>query len=111
MTCGACTSACPITHDRSVYDPVVFFRLLNLGRQDEILDSPSLWLCLECQACTDACTQQVPGHMVIRALQEMSMARGLAPTDMRRRLWAIEHALLPRYLDEVDALFASEGRL
>lgn len=108
MTCGACTSVCPVTHDRSVYDPVVFFRLLNLGQGDEVLGSPALWLCLGCQACTDACTQQVPGHMVIRALQEEAVARGLVPRDIRTLLWAVDHALLPRYLEEVEALFETE---
>jgi len=105
MTCGACTTACPVTHDRAVYDPVTFFRMVNLGAKEELLRSPSLWLCLGCQACTNACSQQVAGHLVMRGLQDLSQSRGLVPADVRAWLWSIDHALLPRYLQEVDVLF------
>lgn len=102
MTCGECTSSCPVTHERAVYDPVWIFRMVNLGLTDELLRSPSLWMCLGCGACTQACAQGVRGHLVLRALQELAVERGVVPEDMSRRLWACEHALYPRFLAEVD---------
>jgi len=110
MTCGACTTVCPVAQDRSVYDPVWIFRMVNLRRTDEVMRSPSLWLCLGCRACTEACTQSVAGHLVVERLQAESRARGLAPPDIQARLWAIDHALLPRYLKGVEELIASGVR-
>jgi heterodisulfide reductase subunit C len=78
--------------------------MVNLDRREELLRCPSLWLCLGCQACTEACTQQVAGHLVMRGLQELSIRRGMVPADFRARLWAIDRALLFRYLQEVDVL-------
>lgn len=103
MTCGACTTVCPITHDRAVFDPVRLFRLVNLGQEEAVLRSPALWLCLGCGRCTESCTQQVPGHRVIRVLQQQSIARGHAPPDMSAHLEAIDRLLLPAYLEAVRA--------
>jgi heterodisulfide reductase subunit C len=103
MTCGACSTVCPITHDRAVFDPVRLFRLVNLGQEEAVLRSPSLWLCLGCGRCSESCSQQVPGHRVIRVLQQQSIARGYAPSDMGARLEATDRLLLPAYLEAVQA--------
>jgi len=101
MTCGECTTVCPVAGDRAVFDPVVIFRTANLRVDGELLGSPSIWLCLGCESCTAACKQGVEGHHIIRCLQELAIERGFAPADMSDRVWAVHHALLPRYLDEV----------
>ena len=44
FTCGECSSACPIVCERSVFDPRVLFRMINLGMVDELMRSPSIWL-------------------------------------------------------------------
>lgn len=109
MTCGACATVCPVTHDLTVFDPVGIFRMANLGQHEELMRSPSLWLCLGCQSCTEACTQQVAGHLVIKGLQELSLRNERVPTNFRDRLWEIDHALYARFVVEVNALFAQTG--
>ncbi len=107
MTCGACRTVCPISYDRAVFDPVRLFRLANLGQEEAVLRSPSLWLCLGCGRCSQSCTQQVSGHRVIRLLQQRSVARGIAPADMPARLEAIDRSLLGPYLEAVRAVFGT----
>jgi heterodisulfide reductase subunit C len=109
MTCGACSSVCPVTADRSVFDPVVLFRMVNLGLIDELLGSASVWLCLGCQRCTRVCTQRVPGHLVIRSLQALAMERGLAPPDMRERVRAVHRALFPQLVRRVGEVLGEGG--
>lgn len=106
MTCGACTTVCPITQDGRVYDPVLLFRMVNLGQQELLLRSPSIWLCLGCERCTEACSQGIAGHLVIRELQDRSIAGAHAPPDMRDRLGEIDRILFPAMIEEIDRLFS-----
>jgi Fe-S oxidoreductase len=106
MTCGACTTVCPIAHDRTVYDPVLLFRMVNLGQQEVLFGSPSIWLCLGCERCTEACAQGIGGHLVIRDLQDGSIAGAHAPSDMRERLEEIDRLLFSAYVEEIDRLFS-----
>lgn len=108
MTCGACTTVCPITHDRAVFDPVLLLRMVNLGQQESLLRSPSIWLCLGCERCTEACSQGIAGHLVIRELQDRSIASEHAPPDMRARLEEIDRLLFPRYLERVRRIFSQD---
>jgi heterodisulfide reductase subunit C len=105
MTCTACTTSCPVSHDRELFDPVAIFRLLNFGNLDELLGMPSIWMCLSCQRCTDVCTQQVPGHLVLAAVQQLSIDRGCAPTDMRAWLWEVDQRLHAIFIQRVGSLF------
>ncbi|MCJ7771593.1 MAG: 4Fe-4S dicluster domain-containing protein, partial [Desulfobacterales bacterium] len=73
FTCGECSSACPISGSRNVFDPRFIFRMANLGMLNEILSSPSIWLCLDCGRCTEACSQLVDGRQIIRDLQKLAI--------------------------------------
>lgn len=106
MTCGACTTVCPIMHDGTAYDPVLLFRMVNLGQLELLLRSPSIWLCLGCERCTEACSQGIAGHLVIRELQDRSIAGAHAPPDMRDRLGEIDRILFPVMIEEIDRLFS-----
>ncbi|MGD9231289.1 MAG: 4Fe-4S dicluster domain-containing protein, partial [Desulfobacterales bacterium] len=64
FTCRECSNACPICLDPSVFDPLKIFRLANFGLKDDLLRSPSIWLCLDCQSCMSACSQGVKGALI-----------------------------------------------
>lgn len=96
--------SCPVAHERAVFDPVRLFRQVALGLGHELLDSPSLWLCLGCQACTAACAQGVAGHRVIDALQAAALRAGRVPEELRERLWAFEQAVYPVFLERLGGL-------
>ncbi len=69
FTCGECSSACPVAGERSVFDPRFIFRMVNLGLAEELLRSASIWLCVQCGRCTDACSQGVDGCGMIASLR------------------------------------------
>ncbi|UCF94962.1 MAG: 4Fe-4S dicluster domain-containing protein [Desulfobacterales bacterium] len=105
LTCCECASACPIFCERSVFDPVWIFRMANWGLADELLDSPSIWLCIACQRCTDACSQQIKGHHMIRRLQELAVEEGFVGRDFPSCWKKADYTLYPFVLEEIDALF------
>lgn len=104
LTCRECSSGCPITCDGGVFDPLRFIRMATLGLSEELLRSPAIWLCLECQRCTEACTQTVSGHGIIRRLQQQAIENGIVDRDFPARLLAADRIIYPQFLGEIDAL-------
>jgi len=111
MTCNECATACPVAYEHLIYDPVAIFRMVNYGLIEELLRSPSIWLCLECQACTEACAQNVSGHLVFRSLQELAILRGLVSPDMRMRLKQFDRIAYPLLLADIDDLSADQKEI
>jgi heterodisulfide reductase subunit C len=104
FTCGECSSACPVSGERSTFDPRFIFRMVNLGLQDELLQSPTIWLCLECGRCTDACTQKVDGCLMIARLRELAIREGKVSGDFALRLRQAQQPIFMRLVDEIDCL-------
>ena len=104
FTCGECSSPCPVSGERSVFDPRFLFRAINLGLQEEILHSPSIWLCIGCGRCTEACSQLVDGRAMIAALQELALETGAVGQDFNWRLKRANKIIFPRLLDGIDEL-------
>ncbi|MBM4321210.1 MAG: hypothetical protein FJ125_14980 [Deltaproteobacteria bacterium] len=104
MTCRECSTACPVAGDPAVFDPAAILRQVNLGLTEELLASPSIWLCLGCRSCSEACSQAVAGHLVVEGLQELALRQGRVPADLRQRLWAFEQAVYTRFLNEIERL-------
>ncbi len=110
FTCGECSSACPIACERSVFDPRSLFRMFNLGLIDELLENPSIWLCIDCGRCTEACSQLVDGREIIRRLRKVALQRGVADRNFFLRLERANRLVYSRWLEEVDALFSSKDK-
>lgn len=105
LTCTECSSACPVLFRRSVFDPAWIFRMANLGLAEDLLASPSLWLCIGCQRCTNACGQEIKGHLLIGRLQELAVAEGYVDKEFPNRWKKADRSLYPRLLEEIDLLF------
>ncbi|MBW2053108.1 MAG: 4Fe-4S dicluster domain-containing protein, partial [Deltaproteobacteria bacterium] len=105
FTCGGCSSVCPVFYDRKIFDPLRILRMANLSMKGDILDSPSIWLCLACEKCTNACTQRVRGHLIIRRLQEMALEQGFVDNEFPRRWKEVQIALYARFVEKIDSLF------
>ncbi len=103
FTCGECSSACPISCKKSVFDPRTIFRMVNLGLVDELIKNPAIWLCLDCGRCSDACSQLVEGREMIRRLKEIAVQKGAVDYKFLRCLQQINENVYNRWLDEVDA--------
>jgi len=105
FTCSECSNACPVFFERSVFDPQWIFRMVNLGMEEEILKSPSIWLCIACQRCTEACSQLVTGHLMIQRLQEFALEEGVVDTGFPFRWKKAQDAIYPLFVEEIAALF------
>ncbi|EFK08119.1 conserved hypothetical protein [delta proteobacterium NaphS2] len=105
FNCSECTNECPVCFDRKVFDPQWVFRMVNLGLEEEILRSPSIWLCISCQTCTNVCSQLVSGHLMIRGLQELAVRGGIVDTGFPSRWSKAQRLLYPLFTKEIDAIF------
>lgn len=74
--CGNCSASCNYTY---VYDYPAnqIMRLIQLGQQDIVLRSRSIWLCANCQACTTRCPCNIDVARVMEALRVMSVDRDM----------------------------------
>jgi heterodisulfide reductase subunit C len=111
FTCGECSSSCPIACERSVFDPRTLFRMFNLGLMDEMLNSPAIWMCLECGRCTEACSQMVDGRDIIRRLKDHAVQKGIVDHNFFTHLEQANRLVYTHWLDEVDALFGFNNKV
>lgn len=111
FTCGECSSTCPVAGERSVFDPRYLFRAINLGLQEELLHSPSIWLCIGCGRCTEACSQLVDGRAMIAELQKLALETGAVDADFHWRLARANKLIFSRLLDSIDELLGLTNKL
>ncbi|MFH1008194.1 MAG: (Fe-S)-binding protein [Candidatus Latescibacterota bacterium] len=70
LTCSACVNGCPATGINDM-DPRKFVRMVLLGLDEEVLDTPWIWWCSMCQRCKYACPMGVDiGGLVYTARQQ-----------------------------------------
>jgi len=105
FTCGECSSACPVSCERSVFDPRTIFRMAHLGLVEDLFASPFIWLCISCGRCSEACSQKVDGRELIKALQTQAIESGAVDRDFPLRLEKAGKMIYARFLHEVDLLF------
>ena len=105
FTCGECSSSCPVSCERSVFDPRTIFRMVHLGLVEELLRAPAIWLCIDCGRCTQTCSQLVDGRQMIRRLKELALERGVVDSGFVYRLRRAERVVVGRWVEQVDALF------
>ena len=58
LTCGTCTGGCPASEQFDL-DPRKFLRMLLLGMDEEIRESPWVWVCTMCARCKFACPMDI----------------------------------------------------
>jgi heterodisulfide reductase subunit C len=104
FTCGECSSSCPVAVERSAFDPRFIFRMVNLGLAEELLLSPSIWLCVQCGRCTDACSQLVDGCRMIASLRELAVHEGKVDADFPLRVRDAQKQVYLRWVDAIDQL-------
>jgi len=105
FTCGECSSACPVCYERSVFEPRLIFRMANFGLAEELMQSPMIWLCIECQRCTNACSQLVKGHLIIEHLRQLSLSEGFVTKQFLLAWKDYQINIYTLLLDEIDILF------
>ncbi len=109
FACGECSSACPVSGERSVFDPRFIVRMVNFGLAEELARSPSIWLCLSCGRCTDACGQLVDGRQILQHLQAAAVSSAVVTPIAIFRMKEAEALIFSHFLDMVDDIFGFKG--
>ena len=104
FTCRECSSACPVCREPAFFEPLKVFRLFNLGQIEELLHSPTLWVCLDCRSCIPACSQGVKGALIIRHLQELACREGIVGRDFFGKWQQARDEVFRCMVGEIDRL-------
>jgi heterodisulfide reductase subunit C len=70
MTCGICSSACPVSGVDG-FDPRKLVRMALLGRTDELVEARWPWICTMCGKCEALCPMQVRIADLVRRIRSL----------------------------------------
>jgi heterodisulfide reductase subunit C2 len=82
FACGTCAAGCPVTNIDEEYNSRTLIRKILYGMREEVLKSPTIWLCQMCYRCYARCPQQVNFTDIMRALRHMAVRDGYADAAM-----------------------------
>ena len=74
--CGKCSAGCPV-HNCGGMDvsPNRIMRMIQLGMEEEVLKTRTIWICVLCSTCTARCPRDIDIARVMDALRIMSKKR------------------------------------
>jgi heterodisulfide reductase subunit C len=78
--CRKCTNGCPLAFAMDVM-PNQVMRMVQLGLEDEVLGSKTVWLCASCQTCTTRCPNDIDIAHVMDTLRQLSRQRGIPASE------------------------------
>lgn len=77
MQCGTCTGSCPNAPAMDL-TPRQLWRLVQLGKKEEIFSSKTFFLCSACYYCTLRCPRGLPLTETIGALKRLAAAEDIS---------------------------------
>jgi heterodisulfide reductase subunit C len=72
IQCGTCTASCPSAHAMDI-TPRQMWRMANLGLEDQVLHSKTMWLCTICYNCQVSCPRGIPLTETIAKLKQLAI--------------------------------------
>jgi len=76
--CGKCSGGCPISAELDL-SPNRLLRMVQLGLEDEVLGSETVWCCAACGTCTGRCPMNIDLGRVMDVLRGLALRRQVAP--------------------------------
>ncbi len=90
--CGKCSAGCPMSFAMD-FLPNQIIRLVQLGLEEDIVRSKTVWLCASCFTCTVRCPRGVDLAKVMEAVRLVTLRRNVdyiqaadIPTDILSEL-------------------------
>ena len=77
--CGKCSAGCPAAYTMDL-SPRQAMRAIQLGLEELVLNSDTIWICLQCQICSVRCPRLIDIAKVMETLRILSLARGIKPS-------------------------------
>jgi heterodisulfide reductase subunit C len=75
--CRKCTNGCPLTFAMDLM-PNQIMQMAQLGLEDELLRSKTIWVCASCQTCTTRCPNDIDIAHLVDSLRQLSREAGVA---------------------------------
>jgi heterodisulfide reductase subunit C len=107
--CLKCSAGCPMTFAMD-FPPSQIMRLVQLGQEEMLLGSKTIWVCVTCNTCSIRCPNDIDIALVIDSLRERALKKGVKPAvekaalfhkyfldNMKKRGRTFEGELLARY--------------
>ena len=74
--CGKCSAGCPMVFAMDVL-PNQIIRLAQLGLEEDIAKSETIWLCASCTTCAARCPRGVDLSRVMEALRLLTLRKNI----------------------------------
>lgn len=78
--CGKCSAGCPISFQMD-YLPNQIIRMVQLGMEEEVLTSRTIWLCASCLTCTTRCPRKIDIAEIMDYLRRLAYKKRLIPKE------------------------------
>ena len=89
MQCGVCAGSCPVNfHPGWEHPPQEIFMMIRAGKREEVLTSPSMWMCTSCHNCIVRCLRKLPITHIMHGLANYAHRLGVAPKDQPTRAFS-----------------------
>lgn len=88
--CGKCSAGCPMCFAMDIL-PNQIIRLAQLGLEDEIASSKTIWLCASCLTCDARCPKGVDLSRIMEAMRLLTLRKNknhIEPSKMNRETLA-----------------------
>lgn len=76
LHCRTCTNACPFVEGMD-YPPNVLLRLVQMGLEQQALESSTIWVCVGCNTCCSFCPMAIDIPAVMDGLREKALEQGV----------------------------------
>ncbi len=72
--CGKCSAGCPMGFAMDIL-PNQVIRLIQLGLEEDLVNSKTVWLCASCLTCTARCPRGVDLSRVMEAVRLLTLRK------------------------------------
>jgi len=77
--CAACVNDCPVVKINPDFNPNEIIGRLLSGELEAMIDSHSIWQCVDCYTCYELCPQKMGMNKIFDKLKQIALAKGKAP--------------------------------
>lgn len=72
IQCGLCAGSCP-TRFSMDYSPMEIIKMVHLGLKEQVLSSPTIWVCATCHTCSTRCPRDINIPTLMTSLRNLAM--------------------------------------
>jgi Fe-S oxidoreductase len=83
LTCGGCSSGCPLSQVGREFSPRTMARMLVLGMKGDAIASDFVYQCTMCARCTQGCPMGIEIDRLVRKLRGIRVRTGAVPRELQ----------------------------